>query len=900
MPYYSQNTLILGGEGDFVLDFKPLLENFGFAWTNMATGVPATSLNFNYFSTFFFILLQKLHFSVAMINFILVFLLYFLPFVAVYLVACELKVRPLLSALISIFYIVNPFSIYFLISLNQWNSLILFLIPLTFYIILRFYHQNSKLFLYFGSFTFIFAFVNANPPLMVIYQLSIFISLVFIHLRLESSFKIITFSKKYALLVMSFVIFNSWWILNWLQAISGDISKMYTVDFAVNYAKDLVKAYHPLMFKILSLTGLITSLKVTNYLDGFYNSGVSYVIALIPMLIFVYFLYKYFPRKTSEKFLVCAILLIMFLSKGPSGFLGCAYNFALLHLPFFSVFKTPPEKWGVLFIFFFTLLLLIIFQRLKNDKHFKFIALSFSLYILYCSIPFFTSRFIPDYRMFDGNQSSRKYIDKKEYCYVREKLNADPITYRILSLPGSTNYQVSLLMYGDKHYTGMDPVLSNINKQFIAAYSTNYVMNFDIFFDNFSLPRIARLCSIFNIGKIIVNNNMRPWFGYKEAESTAMLDTLFLRNMKREEQGAMLVYTPQDFLPRFYAASHTALIFGENQALPPLTETILFHNNPALFFVNENNFVNKSLLKEVSGARFDAIVLDDNSSAIFDLKPPNNCLYLFNGSKNIPRNIINENESDYEKIYFNTAEPSRYVLRAILNNRDAVDWSTDHDLLSQPLFKIDGDIYCLKDFKNTESTANNKKIIVAKDLVLSKERHFFQKCHNEILDIAWVILEPQHFLLNKRIQPLLVFKKVNPAKYNIEIKDADSPFWLVFNETFHKKWRIYVSDAQMFNKNDTIAANYINARVQEMLHKTKFCLSDVRYLLLGPLKTEHRQVNGYANVWYIDPDEIGHGKDFILTVYFWPQSLFYLGIVIAFLAVFATLFILFKNIWNRR
>ncbi|MGB9831655.1 MAG: hypothetical protein ACPLSP_06260, partial [Fervidicoccus fontis] len=64
-----------------------------------------------------------------------------------------------------------------------------------------------------------------------------------------------------------------------------------------------------------------------------------------------------------------------------------------------------------------------------------------------------------------------------------------------------------------------------------------------------------------------------------------------------------------------------------------------------------------------------------------------------------------------------------------------------------------------------------------------------------------------------------------------------------------------------------------------------FTTQDIVYLFREPVvnETYHFIANGYANAWYIDPKKIdkdGDGK-FAVTLYFLPQSLAYLGLIIS-------------------
>jgi hypothetical protein len=108
-------------------------------------------------------------------------------------------------------------------------------------------------------------------------------------------------------------------------------------------------------------------------------------------------------------------------------------------------------------------------------------------------------------------------------------------------------------------------------------------------------------------------------------------------------------------------------------------------------------------------------------------------------------------------------------------------------------------------------------------------------------------------------KPLTIhFQKINPTKYEIKVTNATQPFFLVFSESYHPQWKAYVNP----QADDT---NWLEAFFQKSIPDD-----------------EHFPVNGYANAWYIDPTEQGTGKqEFGITLYFKPQSLFYLGCTIS-------------------
>jgi len=147
-----------------------------------------------------------------------------------------------------------------------------------------------------------------------------------------------------------------------------------------------------------------------------------------------------------------------------------------------------------------------------------------------------------------------------------------------------------------------------------------------------------------------------------------------------------------------------------------------------------------------------------------------------------------------------------------------------------------------------------------------------------------VVLEKVTFVNTSAYHPEMYFKRINPTKYKIKIKNATEPFFLIFFESFHPQWKAYAQDNQNLPDFNDIIAEYPNVKVKEARHEMTFTPKDIFYLLKEPLKEDmHFTANGYANSWYIDPKEIDKDGDgnFTVTLYFKPQSYFYLGLAIS-------------------
>ena len=239
------------------------------------------------------------------------------------------------------------------------------------------------------------------------------------------------------------------------------------------------------------------------------------------------------------------------------------------------------------------------------------------------------------------------------------------------------------------------------------------------------------------------------------------------------------------------------------------------------------------------------------------------------------------------------------------------------EILSQsniPLIKLDNSALRLNDFELLKSFGDLERDVLTKKIELVKGGHKYEKLDNPTFNVEWVILEPEnrkHTLsgtgrTEDRNEPEIIFKKINPTKYLVKVDGAKEPFWLVFSESFHKQWRIYTPHAARRTphaKEKTfkeIIADYPKLKVKEARHMQKFTPQDIKYLFRKPLKAEHHLVNGYANGWYVEPEKLGLGEDFTLILYFWPQSLFYLGLGISGLTFIGCIIFLVVDFIKRR
>ncbi len=99
----------------------------------------------------------------------------------------------------------------------------------------------------------------------------------------------------------------------------------------------------------------------------------------------------------------------------------------------------------------------------------------------------------------------------------------------------------------------------------------------------------------------------------------------------------------------------------------------------------------------------------------------------------------------------------------------------------------------------------------------------------------------------------VLFQKVNPTKYIVNVKNAKDNYVLVFNQAFDRNWQAYI-------QNDSLESNHV-------------------------------VVNGYVNGWIIDKK-----GNYEIALEYTPQKIFYIGAFISAITLLFGIFIYFTKI----
>lgn len=260
-----------------------------------------------------------------------------------------------------------------------------------------------------------------------------------------------------------------------------------------------------------------------------------------------------------------------------------------------------------------------------------------------------------------------------------------------------------------------------------------------------------------------------------------------------------------------------------------------------------------------------------------------------NSTKNIRKilNLINikyilqRNDVRYD-IYDNIDNPLH--IYSVLSSQRNIHLGKSFGNLD--LYKIDDEYFLPHIYPATTSTLINGGInemfqfVTSDDFIVGNSALFLSNDLDQE-QIQFIKEHDNTVLSTDGNAPKITFQKINPTRYKIKV-NASQPFFLVFSESYHPQWKAYAGDKEI--EFDEIIASYENVNVKEARHEMKFTPGDISYLFAKPLPDDnHFLVSGYANAWYIDPKEIDKDGDgsFVVTLYFWPQSLFFLGLFIS-------------------
>ena len=456
LKFYSDGGIILGGEGNFIIDFELHKKVYGSIWFDIGYGWPNIIPNAVGVNHFILNSVSEITKNYRVVNYVLVLCLFIMPYIAMasLIAAMQMKVSEVI--LISVIYVINPFTISYLQGFNQWNNFSITLLPLILLVYLKI-EKPIYIIIVIGIITRLLSFSLYNPPTAAIV---IFVILIGPMLILKEINKKIIL--KSASGIIGFALFNIDWLSVLIYSIfNGVTDQIISKEFSLNWVSVVSSAGLGGIFEVISLN----SLQNKNGNNYSYYSSTFMTIANISAYSAIVLIAIYTNNKL--RMISALILLVTWLAKGVAYPFGELYYFLLEKMPFFYIFKTPTEKFGILLVFLLILALANIIKYFERTYKSIFIYRAILLFYLIIYIfPIINSDALASSYRVDKRNVSRKIILNDDKLLAIKYLNENLNNSIVMTYPGNGNYQ-SMIKEGENYYTGLDPVLNNSNIRYI-------------------------------------------------------------------------------------------------------------------------------------------------------------------------------------------------------------------------------------------------------------------------------------------------------------------------------------------------------------------------------------------------------------------------------------------------
>lgn len=526
-------------------------------------------------------------------------------------------------------------------------------------------------------------------------------------------------------------------------------------------------------------------------------------------------------------------------------------------------------RFTVMTSFSLTILASIFFNYLitSNEKKYKRLALILVALIVLNALPFYTGQLygephdIPDVRL-------RNYVFPEDYAAAENFLYTKKNFSKIYFPPSGTNISVKDQPKFNADYReikdpfrGYSPFPGSIYMYYSSlGRPPQMSLLLDSIFDKNIDKESYTLLGLMNIKNIVVRNDI----DYPVSQEKTMKELISISRKNLEYFGKVGFVNNEQYIPQFYIPN--GIVYSPNDA-SILPAAISFNpdiNRLGIYTEIENN------------------ILKDTPTGLIDTPQTVNQVLIEGRAVT----ISGENETTNETTkgyYFFVPKSGEYQIYTNLGSNIFLSKQKNIKVIKSGILgnKRYESLPIIEEYKKI--TENNKYIEWGKIYLKVGQQILF-------IPIDKTTKPPTNILLSavssqevkeKVVLPKISFTRINPTKYYVSIRDAKTSFPLIFSESFHEGWKVFLNEKSS-KKDQSIegVTTYFDGDIQEKPYQTTFINSDT-FETWGrsPIaNNSHFQVNGYANSWQINPADIGGNENFDLIIEFQPQKNFYLGL----------------------
>jgi len=865
ITWFRGSNLIIRTDYEIPLSPSYFFKIRFYTWDEIFSRESAISLtNLFPWCTYFYIF-EKLGLSLILAEKILFYLFFTIPSLGMFFLVHDLysgKHRTEAAFISALFYIMNLYTLQFRWPNAFMSHFIYAFFPLFFY----FYHKGIstgkvKYGLYMGLTSLFFTSSVSNPTYLVVVGLILFF---YILLRgiLEGEIK-----KKVKFTVVAAVIYfgiHSFWILPTLSTLTSHFSGVFTEGIGAGHT----------MRSFLLENRKATIINVIRMLGhwGFFgdHSGDLYftfsktylkkpfllISFLVPLLIFLSLI-----KKKKEILIFSTISLIgIFLLKGVNPPFGGVYLYLWNNMPLFRIFRMQFDKFGMILSFSYSILIGIGFAVIldwmknvnKNVSYFIYFSLILVLFCVY-TFPFWTGDVIrPRTDILGGSRIQIPSYYQEAGDWFREQSE----DFKVLKLPwrGYTGGPSISTTWG---YVGSDFIKYYIQKPMVVNRIGPLTITqplYESFIRKSESSKVGMAWGLMNIKYILLQNDFSliTWndLDFPDTISKALTEQEGIKLVKTFDE--LDIYAIENYYPLVYGTKN--IILSDELNLAHLTEI-----DPTMKLINYTRVAklsSHSINFDISTFNLLSIDYIDSVDFVNSLgweyteyrgAPEMGTYFKKNGNATISYSISIPEDSEYEIYAYLRFDGVRGTLNTYL---DGVFVN------STPL--LFGKIGSYDPFKHQSVNLYRGFLKKGEHIIsLSNTPPIHSGGYQNLIYIA--VLSQKNNIIYDSKDPVAKFQKINPTKYIVEVNDSE-PFFLVLSQLYHPQWKAYYGDVNWFSA-------FFKKEIEP-----------------------HIEVNGYSNGWYIDEP-----KKSIITLYFFPQGFFYVGLFISLISLFFCLVILIKK-----
>ncbi len=891
---FNFDKLIFSNDTGYFLDpINLVIKNRIFAWNNAQYfGSPQVEWAGTILYHGLEALLTWVFGSLNIGQFVYSIIWFFLPMAAMYFTVKKIPVfreKPYMGLFAAILYQFNFFQLAGWKILWRSSFSVYIAQPLIFLLLLD-YFENKRSFIktviLFGLVTLLFNGAG-SPPLFGSLILLIFTTIIFyllINIRSKELKNLVKKSVFFILgsLIISFVL-SSYWTVPYLYYVlstySGAISELGGPTSVINWTDVISENASALnLFRLQGLDYFDVATR-SDYINIFLTNPFLIVGSFIwPILAFMSL---WFTKKSSEKRYVTLVLVLTFVglvfTAGSHPPFRAFFILLLKTIPGFAIFRSAIYKFGSLLWFSYAVLvaysLSSVIEKISFKKWSKLLPAVFIIFILLWDFPIFTRK------IFDWNPSltTLETIPSYVFDFGKWAQSIKRDNQRILLTPG-VNQTWNVDTYKWK-YWGLHnvPYLASIKPVIVNHFTLNSDKGILLkrYYDSLleESDDWKKINPILGIKYFLQRNDTYYDLDWVKSDNPEK----FERRLEKIESVAPLkefdkwkIYEIDDkyFSPHFYIPRNLIFFNGDSYDFINNLSLLTLDNHYGIYF---------------SPASVTSFTPELNYTNVIIL-PGNPCCSSYNKlDKNIPEDykvlvdkegvktvFIDESfigkvpkESKY-KILLRSGTPFTNGRKIIIQingqelGREISSHERKSDWIELGEMNLPEGNYSL----SVITDGNPIRSLKAGDIIL-------------VNDTKTTITIPT-----------IQFERVNNTKYRIHVSGAYNPYTLIFSESYNPDWKLYLDKKQITNNKEqerNIIASYYDGLVEEREHSDSYLNKDIfETLWLSPLpNSRHTLINGYANAWFITPEDSKGLESYELIVEYFPQRIFYYGAILS-------------------